>query len=158
GREPEEPAAWGESSWSPERAWPEPAAAWDPAVAVAGPDPPIGERDEGWPDNGLGQRAPSVGEGYEQVGWDETVLPGQPMPPAPEPLAPPPAEHPAPGARSPAAAADPETRLWSAQSLCARLAAEQARASYDRAPYALVMVQVPGAPLATLPHRRQVTL
>ncbi|MFP3900448.1 MAG: hypothetical protein ACLFXM_06310 [Acidimicrobiia bacterium] len=151
----EEPAAWAESSWSPEPPWSQqPAAAWDPAAPVAAADLRSDER-EGWPDEG-DERAPSVGEGYEQVGWDESVLSEHSMPPAP---APPPVERPSPSpGRSAAAAIDPETRLWSAQYLCDRLAAEQTRASYDRAPYSLVMVQVPDAPLAALPHRRQVTL
>lgn len=151
----EEPAAWAESSWSPEPPWSQqPAAAWDPAAPVAAADLRSDER-EGWPDEG-DERAPSVGEGYEQVGWDESVLSEHSLPPAP---APPPVDRPSPSpGRSAAAAIDPETRLWSAQYLCDRLAAEQTRASYDRAPYSLVMVQVPDAPLAALPHRRQVTL
>jgi hypothetical protein len=72
-------------------------------------------------------------------------------------------DHPAPArARPPEPPAvhtlDPETKLWSAQYLCDRLAAEQARAAHERVTFSLVMVQVPDDPLAALPYRRQLTL
>jgi hypothetical protein len=61
-------------------------------------------------------------------------------------------------APQPLPAVDPETGLWTARFLRDRLAAERARSRRSRHPFSLVLVQVPDAPLATLPYRRQLTL
>src|SRR5690606_22928239 len=55
-------------------------------------------------------------------------------------------------------AVDPETKLWTAQYLRERLAAEQARADEAGAVFSLVLLQVPDEPLEPLPYRRQVTV
>jgi hypothetical protein len=61
-------------------------------------------------------------------------------------------------APQPLPAVDPETGLWTARFLRDRLAAERVRSRRSRHPFSLVLVQVPDAPLATLPYRRQLTL
>jgi hypothetical protein len=58
----------------------------------------------------------------------------------------------------PLPAVDPETGLWTAKFLRDRLASERARSGRSRRPFSLVLVQVPDAPLAALPYRRQLTL
>jgi hypothetical protein len=73
---------------------------------------------------------------------------GAPAPPPPAP----------PRAAPPPPPIDAETRLWTAQFLCDRIAAEKAHCDRTASPFSLVLVQVPDEPFALLPYRRQVTL
>lgn len=53
---------------------------------------------------------------------------------------------------------DPETRLWTASYFRDRLTSERESSQYTGAPFSVVMLQVPDAPLQSLPQRRQVAL
>jgi hypothetical protein len=127
-------------SWPPPPAAPVPDGGWSPAAggrpgtpappAPAAPTPPWAAA--------VPEAAPSLGGN----GWAPPAAPGH----APE--EPPP----------PLPAVDPETGLWTARFLRDRLSAERSRSRRSRHPFSLVLVQVPDAPLAALPYRRQLTL
>jgi hypothetical protein len=121
------------SAPAPDDGWSPAAGGWPGATsspAHAAPSPP-------WA-SAVPDSAPSVGGN----GWAPSAGPGQPLDDAPAPLP----------------AVDPETGLWTARFLRDRLSAERTRSRRSRHPFSLVLVQVPDAPLATLPYRRQLTL
>ena len=110
--------------------WSPAAGGWPGAPASAAPSP-------SW-----AASVPDPGSGAGGNGWSQAAGPGQPLDDAPQPLP----------------AVDPETGLWTARFLRDRLSAERTRSRRSRHPFSLVLVQVPDAPLATLPYRRQLTL
>lgn len=107
------------------------------------------------PGNGAGERADPWTSAAAGGAWPAADPATRPPGPAP------PGEMPGPGpgpAPSRLPAVDAETGLWTAQFLRDRLADERARSRRSGTPCSLVLVQVPDAPLAQLPYRRQVTL
>ena len=134
---PSPPAAESGRSGAADRGWPaapEPDGGWSPAAGgrpgAPAPSPPWAA--------GVPDRAPSVGGN----GWASAAGRGPAHDDGPAPLP----------------AVDPETGLWTARFLRDRLSAERNRSRRSRHPFSLVLVQVPDAPLATLPYRRQLTL
>jgi hypothetical protein len=68
------------------------------------------------------------------------------------------AGHRTPGGAGGSEGIDPETRLWNARSFRDRLSVARDEARMNRAPFSVVMVQVPDEPFQALPYRRQVAL
>jgi hypothetical protein len=121
------------ASPAPDDGWSPAAGGWPGTPAPSAPAAPSPPWAAAVPDP-----APSVGGN----GWTPPAGPGQPLDDEPPPLP----------------AVDPETGLWTARFLRDRLSAERTRSRRSRHPYSLVLVQVPDAPLAALPYRRQLTL
>ncbi|HEY7073139.1 MAG TPA: hypothetical protein VH479_23640 [Acidimicrobiales bacterium] len=170
---PVSPDGWPhEPQGSPRDSWPPTAAAsprdsWPPTAAVSPDDTwaSLAPPETGWPPPAAPAEpswsaAPAPDDGWSPVagggGW-----PGAPSPPsspAPPWAAGVPEPHVEEAPPEPLPAVDPETGLWTARFLRDRLSAERARSRRSRHPFSLVLVQVPDAPLAMLPYRRQLTL
>ena len=170
--------AWsGQGPGEPSGGWPSGAAApgpgpeqssagagWRAARGAQGQAP--GQSPGGWPQGAPEPPSGAAGWPSGPAAWPQPPSVGVPgwAPPGPAAgvagawAAGPSGTGSAPAPEPPLPAVDPETGLWTAKFLRDRLSSERARSRRSRRPFSLVLVQVPDAPLAALPYRRQLTL